>query len=74
MGNESDGIEALSKRLPASSADEDVQYRRYVLEKVLVGLVSAETQPTFTQKKAEARLQTWFMPVAPGGVSPNLSS
>lgn len=74
MANEKEEVEALLKSLPGNSADEDVQYRRYVLEKIRLGLVSAETQPTFTQEQAEARLRTWLTSAASGGTRLNLSS
>lgn len=69
MGNETEEIETLLRSLPADSADEDTQYRRYVLEKIRRGLESAETQPTFTQEEAEARLRTWLVSGGAGGAS-----
>jgi hypothetical protein len=70
LANEKEEICALLVSLPNDTADEDLQYRRYVLEKIRCGLESAETQPTFTQEEAEARLRTWVASDGAEGASP----
>ncbi len=71
LGKEREELESLLSSLPADSAEEDVQYRRYVLEKIRLGLTSAEMQPAFTQEEAEARLRTWFASPGAGSVPPD---
>jgi hypothetical protein len=60
MGTAKKNVEALLSRLPEDCSLEDIQYHLYVLEKVRRGIESAETQPTFTQDQAEARLHRWL--------------
>ena len=62
MGTAKEEIEALLTRLPDDCSVEDVQYHLYVLEKVRLGIESAETRPTFTQEEAEGRLRKWLTP------------
>lgn len=62
MGTAKEDIEALLQRLPDDCSVEDVQYHLYVLEKIRLGIESAETQPTLTQEEAEARFQKWLTP------------
>lgn len=62
MGTVKEDIEALLRRLPDDCSVEDVQYHLYVLEKIRLGIVSAETEPTLTQDQAEARLRQWLTP------------
>ncbi|HEX8211125.1 MAG TPA: hypothetical protein VF584_13205 [Longimicrobium sp.] len=59
MADEKEEIDTLLKSVRDEPVDEDIQYRRYVLEKIRRGLESAETQPTFTQEEAKARLRIW---------------
>jgi hypothetical protein len=53
-------VEALLRRLPDDCSLEDIQYHLSVLEKIQRGIDSAETQPTYTQEEAEARLSRWL--------------
>ncbi|HEX8830853.1 MAG TPA: hypothetical protein VF705_06795 [Longimicrobium sp.] len=62
MATAKDEIEGLLSRLPDDCSIEDVQYHLYVLEKVRLGIESAETQPTLTQEEAEVRLRKWLTP------------
>ena len=57
MGTAKEEIEAMLTRLPDDCSVQDVQNHLYVLEKVRLGIESAETRPTFTQEEAEARLR-----------------
>ena len=62
MGTAKEDIEALLRRLPDDCSVEDVQYHLYVLEKIRLGIESADTEPTLTHAEAEARLQKWLTP------------
>jgi hypothetical protein len=56
MGTAKEDIEALLRGLPDDCSVEDVQYHLYVLEKIRLGIESAETEPTLTQEEAGVRL------------------
>jgi hypothetical protein len=62
MATAKEEIEALLGRLPDDCSVEDVQYHLYVLEKVRLGIESAETQPALTHEEAEVRLRKWLTP------------
>ena len=47
-------------KLPENCSLEDVQYHLYVMEKVRLGLESAEKEGALTQAEAEERLSVWL--------------
>ena len=59
MGTAKEDIEALLRRLPDDCSVEDVQYHLYVLEKIRLGIESAETEPTLTHDEAAVRFGKW---------------
>lgn len=56
MGTAKEDIEALLRRLPDDCSVEDVQYHLYVLEKIRLGIESADSEPTLTHEEARVRL------------------
>jgi hypothetical protein len=62
MGSAKEEVEALLRRLPDDCTLEDIQYHIYVMEKIRLGVESAETQPTFTTAEAKERLRRWITP------------
>jgi hypothetical protein len=53
-------VATLLETLPDDCSVEDIQYHLYVLEKVRRGLDRADSEGTYTQDEAEARLSKWF--------------
>jgi hypothetical protein len=53
-------VEALLHRLPDDCTLEDIQYHLYVIEKVRLGIESAESDGTVSQSEVEDRLHKWF--------------
>jgi hypothetical protein len=53
-------VATLLDTLPDDCSVEDIQYHLYVLEKVRRGLERADTEGTYTQEEAEARLSKWL--------------
>ena len=53
-------VATLLETLPDDCSVEDIQYHLYVLEKVRRGLDRADTEGTYTQEEAEARLSKWL--------------
>jgi len=59
MGVAKQEVEALLKKLPDECTLEDVQYHRYVIEKIQHGIKVADEQGAISQAEAEARLTKW---------------
>jgi hypothetical protein len=60
MATAKEEVEELLGKLPNDCSLEDIQYHLYVLEKVRNGIEAAETEGTFLQEEAEARLSKWI--------------
>jgi hypothetical protein len=60
MGTAKEDIEAPLRCLPDDCSVEDVQYHLYVLEKIRLGIESADSEPTLTHEEAKARLGEWL--------------
>ena len=53
-------VESLLNKLPDDCSLEDIQYHLYVIEKVRLGLLAADTQGTVAQDEAERQLDKWL--------------
>jgi hypothetical protein len=55
-------VTALLNELPDDCTIEDIQYRLYVLTKIMSGLKAADTEGTIPQAQAEQQLGKWLIP------------
>lgn len=60
MSTAKNEVQQLLNTLPDDCSLEDIQYHRYVIEKVRNGLEVADTQGTLTQEEVEQRLGKWL--------------
>ena len=54
-------VESLLNQLPDDCSIEDIQYHLYVLEKVRLGLQSADIDNTLKQNEVEGLLTKWLI-------------
>ena len=60
MSNAKQDVESLLNRLPGDVSVEDIQYHRYVLDKVRRGLDDARVNGTLSQEEVESRFSKWL--------------
>ena len=61
MNTAKQDVQKLLQSLPEDCSVEDVQYHRYVLDKVRRGVEDARTNGTLPQEDVEARLSKWLI-------------
>lgn len=54
-------VAALLDELPEDCSIEEIQYRLYVLTKVMTGLEVTEVEGTISQEQAEQQLGKWII-------------
>ena len=55
-------VATLLQELPDECSIEDIQYRLYVLTKVMTGLETADVEGVVSQEQAEQQLGKWLIP------------
>ncbi len=55
-------VATLLQELPDECSIEDIQYRLYVLTKVIAGLEAADVEGVVSQEQAEQQLGKWLIP------------
>jgi len=61
MNNVKQKIQSILNQLPDDCSIEDIQYHLYVLEKVRLGLHSADIDNTLKQNEVEGLLTKWLI-------------
>ncbi|MEB3119850.1 MAG: hypothetical protein VKL41_01330 [Snowella sp.] len=61
MNNVKEKIQSILNQLPDDCSIEDIQYHLYVLEKVRLGLQSADIDNTLKQNEVEGLLTKWLI-------------
>jgi hypothetical protein len=61
MNNVKQKIQSILNQLPDDCSIEDIQYHLYVLEKVRLGLQSADIDNTLKQNEVEGLLTKWLI-------------
>lgn len=61
MNNIKEKIQSILNQLPDDCSIEDIQYHLYILEKVRLGLYSADTNTTLKQNEVEGILTKWLI-------------
>ena len=55
-------VATLLQELPDECSIEDIQYRLYVLTKVIAGLEATDVEGVVSQEQAEQQLGKWLIP------------